>query len=510
MTHTSVRLSSPIEFVNIVPVNPLISKCEIKVCYVSNKPNRNGSIITKEVATQLAQSLPGSPIVGYYTESKKDFEEHNRVIKITNGEFVVEETTKPYGFVDLNAKVWFAKYLDDESVEREYLVTEGWLWTGQYPECKRIVERGNNHSMELDQTNVKGTWTTNDKGLPEFFIINEAIISKLCILGEDCEPCFEGSTATAPTVNFSFSAGFEQELKTMMQSLADIIQKGGQKKMFNKYSVAVGDNVWNSVYNYLRETYPSTSEEHNSIYRIAGVYEEEEQKFVVLQNYSDANYYRLNVNIAENSDISFGDSLIEITSSYEPEEEPQFNSLDIEEYEKNLETSDNSDESIIPNSDNSSEGNVSENNNNEDVAPAVASYSLNDIPEYVELQNKYSALEQDYNTLLEQKNALETQLNPLVEFKKAAEKKEKEALIDSFYMLSDEDKKNVIENIDTYSLRDIEAELSILCVRNKVSFDIEEPAHENNGPTTYSLNDAEEDNTPAWVKRVMSVAKTLN
>ena len=70
--------------------------------------------------------------------------------------------------------------------------------------------------MELDQTNVKGTWTTNDKGLPEFFIINEAIISKLCILGEDCEPCFEGSTATAPTVNFSFSAGFEQELKDMI------------------------------------------------------------------------------------------------------------------------------------------------------------------------------------------------------------------------------------------------------------------------------------------------------
>ena len=51
--------------------------------------------------------------------------------------------------------------------------------------------------------------------------------------------------------------------------------------MFNRYSVSVGDNVWNSVYNYLRETYPSTSEEHNSIYRIAGIYEEEEQKFVV-------------------------------------------------------------------------------------------------------------------------------------------------------------------------------------------------------------------------------------
>ena len=66
------------------------------------------------------------------------------IIKISNGEIVMEEFTKPYGFVDLNAKVWFAKYLDDDEIEREYLVTEGWLWTEQYPECKRVIEKGNN------------------------------------------------------------------------------------------------------------------------------------------------------------------------------------------------------------------------------------------------------------------------------------------------------------------------------------------------------------------------------
>jgi hypothetical protein len=52
--------------------------------------------------------------------------------------------TRPYGFVDLNAKVWFAKYLDDDTVEREYLMTEGFLWTGQYPEAQRIIDNGNN------------------------------------------------------------------------------------------------------------------------------------------------------------------------------------------------------------------------------------------------------------------------------------------------------------------------------------------------------------------------------
>lgn len=107
MKHTSVKLNSPCEFLNITPINPLISKCQIKVCYVDDKPNRNHSVITKEVAIQMANSLPGCPIVGFYNDASGDFEEHNRSIDISNGEFKIKDTTVPYGFVDMNAKVWF-------------------------------------------------------------------------------------------------------------------------------------------------------------------------------------------------------------------------------------------------------------------------------------------------------------------------------------------------------------------------------------------------------------------
>ena len=154
-------MDTPIEFINITPINPLISKCQIKVCYVGEEPNRNGSIITKEVARGMANSLPGSPIVGFFNEDKQDFEEHNRVIDISNGEFKIKDTTRPYGFVDLNAKVWFQKFLDDGQNEHEYMMTEGWLWTGQYPECKRILDKGNNQSMELDEGTLDATWSKN-------------------------------------------------------------------------------------------------------------------------------------------------------------------------------------------------------------------------------------------------------------------------------------------------------------------------------------------------------------
>ena len=71
-------------------------------------------------------------------------------------------------------------------------------------------------------------------------------------------------------------------------------------------------------------------------------------------------------------------------------------------------------------------------------------------------------------------------------------------------MLSDELKKDVADNIDSYSLEDIEAKLSILCVRNKVSFDLEDNTETE--PVSYSLNDvgSANDNVPEWVKAIQS------
>ena len=546
--HSSIRLvECPVEFINVTPINPLISKCQIKVCYVGDTPNRNRSIITKDVARQMANSLPGSPIVGYYNEAKGDFEEHNRMIDISNGKFEIKDTTRPYGFVDLNAKVWFAKYLDDDEVEREYLVTEGWLWTGQYPECQRIVQgKGNNHSMELDENTLDATWSKNNNKDPKFFIINEAIISKLCILGEECEPCFEGSHITTPQIQFSFEDGFKEQLFSMMKELKELLQKGGTK-VFSRHSVTIGDTLWNALYSYIEQTYSDASNKYCSMYRIDSICEDGEQKFAVLQHRLDNKYYRLNFSISETKEFSASETLVEITSSYEADEaNPQFVLAEVETFEieyaekkkkaeedkddkDDQKKSDDKSEDEKPEEDDDDEDDekkkkkfakdeekcpkcgkpVSECTCEDEDKEAKKKYSLEEIPEYVQLQAEYSDLETKYNALVIEKQSLEAQIAPLSEFKANAEKKDKEAMIESFYMLSDEDKADVIANIDTYSLDDIEAKLSIICVRNKVSFDLDEDKG-GNVPTTYNLDGGEDDSMPAWVKRAMSVAKTLN
>ena len=538
MKHTSVKLNTPCEFINITPMNPLISKCQIKVCYVGDEPNRNKSIITKDVAREMANSLPGSPIVGFFNETSGDFEEHNRSIDIANGTVTFRDTTRPYGFVDLNAKVWFQKFLDDGQNEHEYLMTEGYIWTGQYPEAKRIIDKGNNQSMELDEKTLDAFWTKDGNGKPQFFIINEAIVSKLCVLGEECEPCFEGSQIA---VNFSLASDFKEQLFTMVNEVKDLLKEGGAK-VFTRYAVEIGDALWSALYSYIESTYPDGQNCYCSIYRVEGIFEEGGQKFAVLQNRTSMKYYRLNFSIGESEGFIPSDTLIEVTKSYTPAEEPQFALKDVEEFEaqyaaKKKAEEDKSGKSEKDNSDDNTEDPKNEDPENEDpenddekkkkkgkedfaCGGKKKKYSLDEIPEYTELQTqfsdlqtKFSELETKYNALVSENESLKNDNATLTEFKNQSERKEKEEMINSFYMLSDEDKKDVIENIDTYSLNDIEAKLSIICVRNKVSFDLDENNKNHQDPTTYNLNGDNNDDdadTPAWIKAVLETAKNKN
>lgn len=429
MKHTSIKVNMPCEFINITPVNPQISKCQIKVCYVGDKANRNGSIITKEVAKKIANSLPGSPIVGYYNPEKKDFDKHNKIWYVDDdGKLKMESLTRPYGFVDLGARCWFQKYIDDAIDEREYLMTEGYLWTDQYPECASVIQEGRAQSMELNDKMINAHWTKDDNNNPQFFIINDALISKLCILGEDTEPCFEGSNVTAPEFEFSFGEDFKAELKQMIFQLQETLNKGGNVEMEEKNNAVQPEVVEEVV---------------------------------------------------------------------ETAEETQF--VDKKQDE----------EEICPNCGKPLSECTCDKDDDDDDDKKKSQYSIEDDPKYQELQTQYSTLENKYNELINQTNELNETISSLKEFKANAEKKEKQALIDEFYMLSAEDKADVVNNIDTYSLEDIENKLSVICFRNKVDFNMgKETETKEEEPTTYTAV-TEDDSVPAWVKAVKAAQASL-
>ena len=347
-------------------------------------------------------------------------------------------------------------------------MTTGYLWTGQYEECKSVVEGGKPQSMELDEESLEGHWSTNSKTGMDFFIINDAIFSKLCILGEDVEPCFEGSSITAPEVSKTFTKmddNFKKTLYAMMQDLKFALE-GGQKMIIDEAETKVTESE-------VVETEAEITAEETSIETEATV--EEETTLETEESSEDKDTEDQSV-LAEN------DNSIEDQSSQE-----NFTKADDkDEEEESKDANDSKEDSESEEDDEDKEYKCGESGKKE------KSYSLLET-ELAETKAAYADLEQKYQVL--------------VEFKKQIDNEKKDALINSFYMLSDEDKADVIENKLNYSLDEIESKLSVICVRKKVNFDLEDTSKEKEEEVdkdvmTYTVNDNEGSSTPAWIAAI--------
>ena len=470
----SIPKGSHLEFVNIQPLNPLISKCEIKVLYTGK--NRNRSFISKEVATKMANSLPGTPIVGQYFYQTGDFGDHGEeelVIDDKGIRFI--KSTVPYGFVATDAKVWWQNFVDKDGVEREYLLTEGYLWTGRYPDCKRIIEKGNHQSMELDRdslvgewSKISGEWSKFENDEHEYFIISDAVFSALCILGEEVEPCFEGANITKKG-GIMYSLDRDEFKEKMLDFMADL------KDALNNLGYEGGKQVENLNNPTIETPVVETPEVETVVEPIV------EEETVVEE-------------VVETPEAVEGAEVAEVEESSEEVEE-EFAKKKEEEGEANEEDSNSEDKK--------------ESDSKEDDKEKKKNYSLEEVVEYQELLTKYAELEGQFNAITEELNSIKPEYNKLKEKAIEAEEKAKEDMINSFYMLSEEDKAEVRANKANFSLEDIEAKLSVICVRKKVNFDLEESSkNEDNTETpitTFNVGDSH-DATPAWLRAVDAVA----
>ena len=430
LAHRSIATINSPEFINLQPfdINPLMSSCDIKVFYLGE--NRNGSFISKDVAAEMAKTLRGAPIVGYYKKDKQDFADHGQQMVWDDTGIHFNCLTKPYGFVSPVAKVWFQDFQDQDdfgnSIVRTYLMTTGFLWTGQFEEAQQVLQdEGKPHSMELDEKSLQGQWSKNIKKDMDFFIINDAVISKLCILGDDVQPCYEGSSIAPSQVNTSFTLDnkFKQTLFKMMQQLTEALEGGTMADIKEK--------------NLLNEK--------------------------VEEDVTDIN------TSVENPSATF-------EKKEEEKEDKQQTAKDTEE-----------------------NGGANDNGNKEDEEDKEK-----------DKKDKYSLLEQRFEQLQSKYNSLESELTQLREFKLNAENQEKDNLINEFYMLSDEDKKDVIENKTKYTLDEIKSKLAVICFEKKVNFNLEDSSEKDNVQkkvvTTFNV-ESKEDSTPDWIK---AVEQTMN
>ena len=443
--HQSVATIDSPQFLNLQPldINPLMSKCEIKVLYVG--ANRNRTFITEEVATEIGKTLRGAPIVGYYRENKEDFTDHGEKVIIDDEGIKFQCQTVPYGFVAPDAKVWFQNFEDFDvmgnKVVHKYLMTTGYLWTEQFPESSLPVEEGRPQSMEFQKESVQGQWEYNFDKEMDFFIINDAIIQKICILGDDVEPCFEGASVTAPDVStkFTLDDNFRHTLYSMMQDLKNALNVGGQQM----------ENIKDTVVEEVQTPEVETE------------YTQEEEK----------------VTTEVDNTLEDTSAPADYVKKEEDEKEQKADSEDKEEADDSKEDTDSEDK---------------EEKDDDDKDKKAA--------------KKYELLEAELQELKDSYSALQNQYEELVKFKTEIDNQNKDALIAEFYMLSDEDKADVISNKEKYTLDEIKSKLSVICFDKKISFNTTEEKKED--IVSYTINTSEEDDSlPEWVKAVKEQEK---
>ena len=293
---------------------------------------------------------------------------------------------------------------------------------GQFEELKKVIAQGQPQSMELQEETLEGHWATDNNLGVEFFIINDAVFSKLCILGDDIEPCFEGSAVTSPEVskNFAMDKEFSQTLFTMMNELKDALSSKGGLDMPEEFAEQT-----------------ETTEEQSTEF------------------------------VEETVEETVAEESVDYTSA---EEAPVDAEAENGEFEMSEEDKDDSEDSSVD---------FSENKEAEE-----------------EPASEYSA--EEFAALQEEIEALRAECQELRDFKLNVENEQKDALINSYYMLSEEDKREIMEHKSEFTLDEIKSKLAVIYVEKNVDFstldgqpevEMQEKVEEEDPITTFSLDE---------------------
>jgi len=330
-------------------------------------------------------------------------------------------------------------------------MTTGYLWSGQFEELTKVINEGQPQSMELDSSSLQGHWATDNNLGVDFFIINDATFSKLCILGDNVEPCYEGASVTSPEVskNFSKNTEFQQTLFSMMNDLQTALNSKGGLNMSE-----------NELLNESAETVEEPALEHELDIPADEAANEEpapaEEEFAETDSADTDTVAETVEDIAD----EFVDS--------KKDEEDESDDKDDDESDE----ADNDDDKKKPN-------------------------------------NQHSL--EEFEALQAELDSLRAEIKELREFKLNVENQQKDALIASYHMLSDEDKAEVIAHKSEFSLDEIKAKLAVIYVEKNVNFDMidgQKEEVEDSTPTmTFSLDEEASEGVPAFIEALRHTVK---
>ena len=414
---------------DVTSYNEVLSKARCRIFYTG--ANRNGTYITEEFANKLISTLPYVPVKGIYDTMKDDFTDHGRE----------RYEGRIYGIVPENPNFAWESHLDTDGVERTYACTDVYLFTGLYKqEAFDIIQKS--QSMELYADSIEGEWQfINGK---RFFVFTEGRFLGLQALGEDYEPCFEGAAFYT----------LVDSVKTLITDLenSDIFQKqnlGGEKHMNFKLS---DNQKYNMIWSLLNPRF-NEENEYTMDYAVCEVYDE----YALVFKFEAGNYERAYYTKNDETDSL---SIDKMETCYIIDvNEDEKHALDIL-HAMNNNTYEKIDEVVSGLQTEVEEFNSKKEENDTTIATLQTDKER--------LESELEEANSNYTTALETIDTLTAEKEELNNFKVAAELKEKEAVIEKYTVLLDEEVINEFkEKLDEFTKEELDKELAFVLVQSK-------------------------------------------
>ena len=164
---------------NVETLTPTLSKCRVRIFY--RGLNRNRTYIDDSFAQQLIDSLPYAPVKGIFDKDSLDYKDHGE--DNTDGRI--------YGVIAADPNFAWEQHEDEDGVTREYACADVILYTALYPEANLIS--GKSQSMEIHRLGLTGEWKIWAGDKQPYYHFYKGHLLGLQVLGDEVEPCFEGS-----------------------------------------------------------------------------------------------------------------------------------------------------------------------------------------------------------------------------------------------------------------------------------------------------------------------------
>lgn len=283
------------------------TKAKLKVFYIGETPDHR--LFTKDFSDKVIQTLPLTPVVGFYSEEDEDFKGHNSVQYV-------------YGVVPDAAEMSYEK---DEESGNTFFVTDVILYTERKDNIGKVANKiiGKQHSLELDPDSLKYKINRDNQGRFMNIEFLEGKFVGLSVLGDNETPAFTGSGF------FSIKEDLElmTECKDKFDKFLNLLNNnGGNIEVFNS------ENFFNAM----KETFAKISmqEFQTKIYAAlesAGKYGwlvENTEDYAIVSTWNEEEnrsmYIKYSISLVDDA-IVLGDC-VEVKATYLTQEE--LNALD--------------------------------------------------------------------------------------------------------------------------------------------------------------------------------------